>query len=227
VPVAVPTAVPTAVPEVVPMPMAVPMATISMAVPPLLPHTWLTEQPDGCWYQFREGPLKLVLQTTDPTTVANGWAGVSLRLLYADTKKPVIPRIPDGRTFKQISCSVTGNTMSYILRIDEITRNHRSKAFCYELQLGNLTITTNSFQVLTKRTKRKTPPSIQTDATVDPVYKRQTQEVLRRLQWSIGGYASGCTGFVDFTRPFYTCSMCNGHQTQGHVDGCPIIALLL
>jgi hypothetical protein len=195
-----------------------------------LPHTWVTVQPDGCWYQFREGPLKLVLQTTDPTILSNEWVGMSLRLLYAGTSTPVPSRIAAARTFKELSRSVSGSTISYVLRIDEITKNHLGKAFCFEITIGTLTIRTNGFQVMTKRTKRKRVAAAALQRSSHPsdlAYKRQTHEVLKRLQWRIGGYVSGCEGYADFTRPIYTCTMCNGHKTQGHIDGCPIIALLL
>jgi hypothetical protein len=181
-------------------------------------------QTEGCWYQFREGAFMLVLKTTDPIIITTEWAGATLRLIYETDGTLVPPHNTGSPTFKEVSCSVEGDTITYLLKVDEITRNHQSKAFCFSFHLGDLIIATSGFLVMTKRTKRKKAPRRSNRSEVE--YKKQAREVLQRLQWRIGGYTSTCTGFVDFTSPIFTCGLCNGQKTQGHVAGCPLIVLL-
>jgi hypothetical protein len=195
-------------------------------VPPSNHHTWLSTQPDGCWYQFGEGTLTLVVNTTDPKIITHCWEGTFLQLLYTDSMTCV------GRNenthspvFKEVSRSVDSTTLTYQLRVEEITKNHQSRPFCFALSIGDLRVVTNGFLVKTKRTKRKRSCSSRPICS-ETVYQRQTRSVLERIQWRIGGYSTVCEGYVDFMRPIFTCMLCNGQMEFGHLPGCLIRTLL-
>lgn len=187
------------------------------------PDSWIIRQPEGCWFQFSEGAFELSVQTRDSTLIQRSWTGAVLTLLYHDT----MTRVPTTQTlgtpvFKELSKTVRGDILTYMLKIDEITKNHQSRAFCFSLALGEHQVTTNEFLVKTKRTKHKRNmrrhPGIH--------YKTKVCEIVQQLQWKISGYHSTCDGFTDFQQPLYVCSICNGQQRQGHFVDCPILALL-
>jgi hypothetical protein len=136
----------------------------------------------------------------------------------------VPPKIVGAPTFTEKSREVHGDTISYLIRIEEITQRHQSKLFCFVFNIGSTSIATNGFLVKTKRTKRKRK-SWQPDSA-ESNYKKKTRAVLADIQWHIGGYISSCEGFVDFTKPIYTCTLCKGHKEQGHIIGCPILELV-
>jgi hypothetical protein len=148
-----------------------------------------------------------------------------LRLLYADRTTMVLPHINGEATFKVLSRSVEGDVLRYKLKMLEISRNHRSRAFCFSFDIGDVSVITEEFIVKTKVTKSKASTSRPVSQS-DSKYKKQTREVLQHLQWSIGGYTSVCEGFVDFTRPIFSCIICKGLKEHGHATGCPIIALM-
>jgi hypothetical protein len=187
-------------------------------------RTWITSQTEDCWFQFKEGLFSLVIKTTDPEIIENKWIGSGLRLLYQQSMLMVPPKIVGAPTFTEKSREVHGDTIRYLLRIEEISQRHQSKLFCFVFDIGNICIATDGFLVKTKRTKRKRT-SWQPDC-IESDYKKKTREVLEDLQWNISGYTSSCEGFVDFTRPIYTCTLCKGHKEQGHISGCPILELL-
>ena len=187
-------------------------------------RTWITDQTEDCWYQFKEGSFCLELKTTDPEIIESKWNGSGLSLLYQDSMTLVPPKIAGTPTFTQKSREVDGDTITYLLKIEEITQRHQGKSFCFMFNVGDLYIATDGFLVKTKRTKRKRTSRRPDSAESD--YKKKTRTVLEQLQWSIGGYTSSCAGFVDFTKPIYTCTLCNGQKDQGHFTECPIRELL-
>jgi hypothetical protein len=187
-------------------------------------RTWLASQTEDVWFQYKEGSFCLTFKTTDPVIIGNNWNGAGLRLLYQDSMAIVAPKIAGTPTFTQKSREVDGDTITYLLKIEEITQRHQGKAFCFVFSIGDLYIATDGFLVKTKRTKRKRNPDRPDSAESE--YKRKTRAVLEQLQWSIGGYTSSCAGFADFSKPIYTCTMCNGQKNQGHFTDCPIRELL-
>jgi hypothetical protein len=192
-------------------------------IPP--PRTWVESQPGGVWYKFNEGSMIFVLKTTDPAIIDNQWADLNIRLLYNESMELVEPKIPGVTTFREVSCSIDGDTITLLLKPKEISSTHQGKLFCFSFTIGVETVETVGIDVRTKRTKRNRSTSRKSRPS-EPEYKKQARDVIGRLQWSISGYASACEGFVDFTRPIFSCVLCNGHKEHGHVEGCPIIALL-
>jgi len=195
---------------------------------------WVTVQPARCWYQFKEGQLTFSMKTSDPAVIDACWSHADLKLLYNDTKtcvpiakKPAVsstcPEPAVSSTFKEVSRLVQGDTVTFQLKVGEITKNHQSREFCFSIRLGDVTIVTNAFEVMTKRTKRK---KRKTKLSSDTEYMTHAKSVLVRLQWRVSGYKSSCEGTVDLTRPIFTCVLCDGNREQGHGEDCPIIPLL-
>jgi hypothetical protein len=196
-------------------------------VPPTPSTTrmWVESQPGNIWFKFNEGSMIFVLKTTDPVIIDNQWKDLTIRLIYHDSLDLVEPKITGTTTFREVSCSIEGDTITLLLKPKEISSTHQGKLFCFSFSIGETCVETMGIDVRTKRTKRKRVTSRKAIPS-DIEYKKQARDVIERLQWSVGGYASACEGFVDFTRPIFSCVLCNGQKQYGHVEGCPIIALL-
>ena len=189
-------------------------------------HTWVDTQPGIVWYKFNEGSITVVLKTSDPIIIENQWCDLTINLAYRDSADVVQPEKPNSSTFREVSCSIEGDNITLLLKPKVISRNHQSKLFCFSFSLGDTSIRTTGFEVRTKRTKRKRSVVARRSRPSENDYKRQAREVIERLQWSISGYSSACEGFVDFTRPIYSCTLCSGQKQHGHLPGCSILALL-
>ena len=169
--------------------------------------------------------MVIVLKTTDTTVIESGWAKSTLRLLYAESTEVVQPETSGMATFREISCSVAGDTLTLCLKVKEISRNHQRKLFCFAFTIGTTCLRTTGFEVRTKRTKRKRPT--RRSRPSDPSeYVLQSREVIQRLQWCIGGYSTLCDGVVDYTRPVLVCPICRGRKQDNHLFDCPVLALL-
>jgi hypothetical protein len=186
--------------------------------------TWVTIQPETPWFQFEKSALVIAMKTDNPGIIQDGWTGATLQLLYQDTMTEVTTTKAKP-VFKLVEQSVVGDTITFKVKVNEVSRTHQNRLFCFSFAIGELIIVTNSFRVKSKITRKKrkrehAPPLNESD------YRIQTRNVLRHLQWRISGYSSSCEGSVDFKRPIFTCAMCNGQREYGHTTGCPIIALL-
>ena len=192
---------------------------------PSTTQTWIESQPGSVWFKFNEGSMIFVLKTTDTAIIDNQWSDLTIRLVYSESLELVQPKVPGATTFREVSCSIEGDTITLLLKPKEITSTHQGKLFRFSFNIGEMCVETVGIDVRTKRTKRKRASSRKTKPS-ETEYKKQARDVIERLQWSIGGYASACEGFVDFTRPIFSCLLCNGQKEHGHLEGCPIIALL-
>ena len=172
--------------------------------------------------------MSVVFKTTDPVVIKSGWANSTLRLLYADSTEVVPSETSGMATFREISYAVEGDTLTLLLKVQEISRNHQRRLFCFAFNIGATCLRTTGFEVRTKRTKRKRPvdrrsrPSDSSTAE----YGMQARELIQRLQWFIGGYSALCDGVVDYTRPILVCPICRGRKQDGHLLDCPVLALL-
>jgi hypothetical protein len=151
-------------------------------------------------------------------------------LLYSDTLLPVACTSTDPTktqaaiTFRKVKSAIVGHTLTYQLKIEEITKNHRSRTFCLCLQTqGGRSVVTEEFDVKTKRTRPKTLRNRRTIATD---FKHQAKRVLSMLEWRLSGYEKDLNDMPDFGQPMYCCPLCKARREHGHTHTCAIYTLL-
>jgi hypothetical protein len=167
-----------------------------------------------------------------------------LKLLYEDSMTAVTHTLPtDKPVFMELSRKLKDGTITFDLRVCEITKSHQSRGFCFGITIGDTYVSSNSFTVRTKRTiakrQRSNSPtkSLPSDrATPIPkspdvphsesAYTKQARNLLGRIQWRISGYLTKCEGYADFDSPLFTCVICNGLKSNGHVFDCELLKLL-
>lgn len=179
----------------------------------------VVQHPPSIWYQFGEGPCTVQFKKNVDTT----WDQAVVQLIYEDDRTPVHALSGEEQVVKILTTEVTDDVVVYGLKIHEITKNHRSRNFCVMVQLGDVGCTTTSFNVRTKRTKRKRGR----DAVPVSEYNATVHSVVSQLQWRISGYVSTCPGSVDFSQPLYACPLCLESKSNGHTAECPIPMLLI
>ena len=171
-------------------------------------------------FQFNEGPLILEFSTDSSEIIRSNWFGAVLSLLYTDTLQPVRRVTNNAHTFKEMMKTTNGYTLRFSLRIDEITKNHRSRQFCFSLCVGGLRVVTSGFHVRTKRTKHK-----RTTSTYKVSYKENVKMVLAKLQWDTCGYRPHIDPSIGTSTPMLLCRLCKQTSDSGHTVSCPILIL--
>ena len=182
---------------------------------PITCGTWVDSQLPETWYQFGKGPLVLRLRTTDHTIVANGWFGLSLRLMYADGRTPVVARTPTT-LIREVLREVQGDTITLELRINAVSSTFQHQAFALECTLGTVQFCTTAFSVMTKKTKPRT------GQLSYPAYRALARNVCLQLQWQPSG-----TGEVNAAgHTVLVCPLCQNQSDFGHLATCPMELLL-
>ena len=177
-------------------------------------ETVVTNQPEEVWFQFKEGPCKITFRTNNPWILSTTWMNTQLQLRYNDDKTPVVPRkTTKAETFKILARRVINDTVSFDIKVYEISKSHLDRRFCFRLVINDgSSVETRGFHVMTKRTKPK-----QTRCT-EASFREQTRHVLFHLQWSFAGYDAGV--------PMHICMICRHTREQNHKEDCPIPPLL-
>jgi hypothetical protein len=147
-------------------------------------------------------------------------------MVYAETHRPLSRTLAGRPTFREINrgLDATGTDLSFDLKIEEITKNHRNSLFCLYLVTDDGFYITEGFRVRTKRTKSKKNRS--TRGLVSTDFKRRAKEVLTLLEWRLTGYEREQDGSADYDRPVYTCPLCREHRDVGHTSACGLQLLL-
>jgi hypothetical protein len=184
----------------------------------------ISAQPSAIYYQFNDGPQQISFETSDRSITDRNWEETELTLYYDDDHSVVVPSKPCTAPIKILSHLVDGNVILFNLKINEISKNHRSREFCIRLSYGGDTLYSNGFRVKTKRTKRKRQVE---EVQSDQDFRRLACDVLSQLQWHITGYTTCCEGFANFERPIRTCLICNSLQAHGHTSSCMLSILMV
>ena len=101
---------------------------------PNIPELYVSIQPPCLWYRLGEGDLKV--QFTD--TRSQEWGKPELWLIYVDTHEPIRCRMNEPYyRVGPVVMSSDKTTLTYLLRIKEITKNHRARPFCLSLEVGD------------------------------------------------------------------------------------------
>jgi hypothetical protein len=172
-------------------------------------------QPDATWYKFNEGPMTIVFKDSRNIHMDQKWINPRLSLLYADTQLPVITtqgQRPFRETMRDIDPTL--NTLKCLVKVDEITKNHQSRSFCFRLEVEGVVCLTTSFVVRTKRTKRK--------STLPHVGVTQFRRVVSLLEWQPIAYGRHADGTVDYNHPIPSCPLCRATRLQGHTYTCAV-----
>ena len=183
------------------------------------PITVITQPPDT-WFQFNEGNIPFMFSVSsdiDPELVTIG-------LVYTDTSKPVGDEKSIRVYDRQVVDYGSYRTVECAIKIKEISKNHQKRRFSIMLTYCKNVVVSNGFYVKTKRTKRKIFGTIR--PRTEDQFKRQARNVLRQLEWTIGGYESSCQGYVDMNKPIYECPICRNRQSNGHTSTCSLKILL-
>ena len=129
-------------------------------------------EPPHVWFQHAEGPL--TCQFTDRREIPQDdkWIRPRLRLLYADTRQPVISTDAHDeqpiRDLRRVT-SIDGTTLTYNLIIGDSTQDHDNRPFCLYLEAGDdwnpkvgprtvrdgISFVTAAFLVRTRRSKTR------------------------------------------------------------------------
>ena len=140
-------------------------------------------------------------------------------LVYSDFSTPVPSLTSMASCVRTITSVVDGDSCTLSFKVDEITKNHRSRSFSIRIEVGDAFVLSDAFIVKTKRTKRKRITHAESKRIG---FKTRVHAIIDRLEWRVSGYASLCEGYVDYSCPLYACVICNASEDGGHTPDCLI-----